>query len=230
MQIDIAENKATFKKIFQTYVLRPGATKLIEMLERTDFYDAPASVKYHCHEDGGLVQHTLNVFDCFIRILELEDLVQNYGIYELLEKVRHAEFLRADELYTLEEGLKVLLKSQKITIESIVIACLCHDFHKINFYKKVKKRMPDEKGVWDDREVWTYRDDHFVLGDDGTNSWYIANSAMTLTYEEILAIENHMGYNNDGSPMRSSSGAWKSSRLALWLHLADMNATFAIED
>lgn len=230
MPFDITGNKAKFKKIFQTYVMRPGAEKLLEMLERTDFYIAPASVKYHCHEDGGLVEHTLNVHDSFVRLLELEDIVQDLGTFELLEKLRVGDPMTATELTTLNEHLKILLKSPKVTAESVVIASHCHDFHKINFYEKKKTRKPNKDGVWEDVETWGYRDDHFILGDDGTNSWYITNSAMTLTYEEILAIENHMGFNNDGSAMRSSSGAWKTSRLALWLHMADMQATFAIED
>ena len=46
---------------------RPGIDDLVEWLEATDFFQAPASTRldYHgCHE-GGLAQHCLNVYDAF---------------------------------------------------------------------------------------------------------------------------------------------------------------------
>lgn len=41
---------------------RQGIEKLIEYLEGTDFYRAPASAKYHSNYPGGLVEHCLNVY------------------------------------------------------------------------------------------------------------------------------------------------------------------------
>lgn len=47
-----------------TKVRREGIEDLLEYIRRSDFYKAPASTKYHsCHE-GGLLEHTLNVYDC----------------------------------------------------------------------------------------------------------------------------------------------------------------------
>ena len=45
---------------------REGIEELIEFIRKSDFYTAPASTKYHsCHE-GGLLEHTLNVYDRLI--------------------------------------------------------------------------------------------------------------------------------------------------------------------
>ena len=45
---------------------REGIGNLIEFIRKSDFYTAPASTKYHsCHE-GGLLEHTLNVYNCLI--------------------------------------------------------------------------------------------------------------------------------------------------------------------
>ena len=45
---------------------RDGVDKLIEFIRKSDFYTAPASTKFHsCHE-GGLLEHSLNVYDCLI--------------------------------------------------------------------------------------------------------------------------------------------------------------------
>ena len=39
---------------------------LITFIRKSDFYTAPASTRYHsCHE-GGLLEHSLNVYDRFV--------------------------------------------------------------------------------------------------------------------------------------------------------------------
>ena len=59
-------NKERFKAIFQDQVNRPGADDLLEWLESTDFFTAPASTKYHGAYPGGLVDHSLRVYDFLI--------------------------------------------------------------------------------------------------------------------------------------------------------------------
>lgn len=41
---------------------RPGIDSVIEYLERVGFFEAPASVNRHLSYDGGLVEHSLNVY------------------------------------------------------------------------------------------------------------------------------------------------------------------------
>lgn len=55
------ENKEKFKALFNAWVKRPGAAELLAWLETTDFFEAPASTKYHGVYPGGLVEHSLNV-------------------------------------------------------------------------------------------------------------------------------------------------------------------------
>ena len=43
-------------------VNRDGIDKLIEFLEKTDFFIAPASTKFHNNFEGGLAEHSLNVY------------------------------------------------------------------------------------------------------------------------------------------------------------------------
>ena len=42
---------------------RTGMDKVIEYLRKTDFYDAPASAKYHSNYDTGLLDHSLMVYN-----------------------------------------------------------------------------------------------------------------------------------------------------------------------
>lgn len=44
---------------------RDGTTKLLEWMHTTDFYVAPASTKYHSSFKGGLLLHSLNVYDAY---------------------------------------------------------------------------------------------------------------------------------------------------------------------
>ena len=42
---------------------RPGMDELMDWLERSDFYTAPASSRFHGNYAGGLLEHSLNVYD-----------------------------------------------------------------------------------------------------------------------------------------------------------------------
>ena len=63
-------NKEKFITLLKS-TKREGIESLIEWLETTDFYKAPASTKYHSNYEGGLLQHSLNVY------YELERLTNN---------------------------------------------------------------------------------------------------------------------------------------------------------
>lgn len=54
--------KQEFLDIYKATVARPGADGLLEWLLSTDFFIAPASTRYHCACDAGLVTHSLNVY------------------------------------------------------------------------------------------------------------------------------------------------------------------------
>lgn len=60
--IDVAANKAEFIKIVNETIKRPGIENLMKWLDKTDFFSAPASTRYHLSEEGGLCQHSLNVY------------------------------------------------------------------------------------------------------------------------------------------------------------------------
>jgi HD superfamily phosphohydrolase YqeK len=55
---------------------RTGKAELFEWLERSDFFTAPASAKYHGSYEGGLVEHSLNVYDALVKLLTIYPEVQ----------------------------------------------------------------------------------------------------------------------------------------------------------
>lgn len=56
-------DKERFEQLVKLNIKRKGIDKIMEMLENSDFYTAPASTRFHDSEVGGLVKHSLNVFD-----------------------------------------------------------------------------------------------------------------------------------------------------------------------
>lgn len=55
--------KEQFIDIYTRNITRDGADDLLKWLETTDFFTAPASTKYHCACEGGLVQHSVSVYE-----------------------------------------------------------------------------------------------------------------------------------------------------------------------
>ncbi len=54
--------KDRFIQLYQSFVKRPGADKLLAWLETTDFFEAPASTRFHLSCPGGLVEHSIHVY------------------------------------------------------------------------------------------------------------------------------------------------------------------------
>lgn len=64
------ENKERFISLL-TSVKRDGIEDLLKWLEESDFYEAPASTRFHGSYKGGLLQHSLNVYDELKRLLSV---------------------------------------------------------------------------------------------------------------------------------------------------------------
>lgn len=48
-------------------VQRDGMDALMHFIEKSDFYTAPASTRFHGAEEGGLLEHSINVYDLLMR-------------------------------------------------------------------------------------------------------------------------------------------------------------------
>ncbi len=72
MDIDLERNKQKFLELFRANVHREGSEDFLAWLEKSDFFEAPASTKFHSNVTGGLCFHTLNVFDRFTRNLAMQ--------------------------------------------------------------------------------------------------------------------------------------------------------------
>lgn len=89
-------NKQRFLEILRTNVTRNGIDKFIDWLEKTDFFEAPASTKFHAAYAGGLLEHSLNVYDVYMEkhFVEGEDNLESVTICTLLHDLCKANFYK----------------------------------------------------------------------------------------------------------------------------------------
>ena len=76
------DSKSEFIEIYKKYITRPGADKLLAFLtsEHSDFFSAPASTKFHGDHEGGLCEHSLNVYHNLVDYLSRERVQEVYGM------------------------------------------------------------------------------------------------------------------------------------------------------
>lgn len=165
---------------------RKGMDDLINYLENeTDFFKAPASTKYHLNKEGGLVEHSLNVY--YELYLETPDNFDN---------------------------------------NSLIIVSLLHDLCKANFYSVSEKNV-NKNGKWM-KEPYYMINDLYPMG-HGEKSLIIAQKYIDLTDEEMFAIRWHMGFSESKENYNYINKAFSKYPLSLYLHIADLKATYIDE-
>ena len=84
-----------FEQLFTTHIRREGAEQLLEWLKKTDFFTAPASTKYHCACQHGLVMHSISVFETMVdRFFEEGDSMESFAICALLHDLCKANYYK----------------------------------------------------------------------------------------------------------------------------------------
>lgn len=57
------EAETKFTEIFRDSITRHGADAMLEYLQKSDFFIAPSSTRFHGAYKGGLVVHSVNVYN-----------------------------------------------------------------------------------------------------------------------------------------------------------------------
>ena len=88
--------KQKFMEYYQANIHREGADRLLEWLQTTDFFTAPASTRYHCACPSGLVQHSVNVYEVMMeKHFDPEtDSAESFALCALLHDVCKAQFYK----------------------------------------------------------------------------------------------------------------------------------------
>ena len=194
--------KDRFIELYQHFITRPGADKLLSWLETTDFFEAPASTRFHLARPGGLVEHSIHV-------------------YHRLRDLYVSERQRAEDQAFID-----LLNGEE---ETIAICGLLHDICKANFYAVEMRNRKNEQGQWEKYPFYVVND-QLPYG-HGEKSVYIISGFMKLTREEAMAIRWHMGFSDTDfkGGGYSVGNAFEKFPLALLTHMADLQATYLDE-
>jgi len=177
--------------------------KLLAWLEdETDFFTAPASTKYHGSYEGGLLDHSLNVYSRLMEIAERDLLpLDSVGC--------HIGSLSPEEA------------------ETVVVLALLHDVCKVNTYKREmgRRKVEGTRNQWEDAEIFV-ANDTLPLG-HGEKSLYLIQKHMDLFDDEAMAIRWHMGAYDYAARGGSYvlNNAMKATPWVWRLHEADMCAT-----
>lgn len=183
-EIKLLENKNNYIKLLKS-TNRYKIENVIDWLESTDFFEAPASTIYHENYTGGLCEHSLKVYDNMVK-------------------------LKQEFKFDIDD-------------EQIIIMALLHDVCKANTYIKDKKNQKIGQN-WVTVDYWK-RNDDYPIGHGQKSIILIQKTRFVLTDLEILSIVAHMnGY--DKSDLFNASNIYDTNELTIWLHLADMIATY----
>ena len=90
------EYKQKLIEYYQANIHREGADRLLEWLQTTDFFTAPASTRYHCACPAGLVMHSINVYEVMMeKHFDPEtDSAESFALCALLHDVCKAQFYK----------------------------------------------------------------------------------------------------------------------------------------
>ncbi len=86
-----------FEEIYRGKISRAGSAELLEWLSKTDFFTAPASTKFHCACESGLVQHSVSVYEVLMEkhFNPETDNEESFAICALLHDICKAQFYKA---------------------------------------------------------------------------------------------------------------------------------------
>lgn len=141
-----------FIEIYNKYITRQGADELLEWLKRTDFFTAPASSKYHCACENGLVMHSVSVFNTMMEkhYDEETDNIESFAICGLLHDLCKAQFYKVSSrmlrMKKQVSGKKFRIMQLKISFPTVTVKSL---FFSLNAKCTLKlMRLWQFVGIW----------------------------------------------------------------------------------
>ena len=205
------DSKETFEQIYQHFITRSGSAALLDYIETTDFFDAPASAKYHLSRKGGLATHPINVFHRLFRCM-MEEYHQSNP-------------------WSMESLAIISLLHDLCKINTYVPTCKNVKSYAVEDLESCDRRSikHDDGGdfIWKSVQTFAF-DEDYTFG-HGEKSVYIIQQFMRLTPDEAQAIRYHMGAWKNADT-NDAGKVFEKNHLALWLSIADQLSTFIDEE
>ncbi|GMB10307.1 MAG: HD domain-containing protein [Candidatus Improbicoccus devescovinae] len=112
--------KEKFIEIYKKYITRAGSSQFLSWLESTDFFSAPASAKFHCAKEGGLVEHSVNVYNTMrSRYFDESENEESFAICGLLHDICKVNFYKIATRNVKNENTGVWEKQPFYSIDDI---------------------------------------------------------------------------------------------------------------
>jgi hypothetical protein len=182
---------------------REGIPALLQyLIEKTDFFIAPSSTKYHDARDGGLLHHSLKVYDNLValsKMFAVDVSPESLTIIALLHDVCKVNFYKMTK-----KALPRKDEKGELVLD--------------DFGRK----------IWDETLVYDIVD-QFPLG-HGEKSVILIQHYIKLTDEEIMGIRWHMmaydDVKNSYAGNLAITNASDKYRIIPLVHMADLAASF----
>ena len=197
-------------------VKRDGMDKLVEFIRKSDFYKAPASTRHHSSFEGGLLHHTLYVYDCLIR------------------KKNEAQVIWADTMQKIDDESIIVMALLHDICKTYYYT---HDFKNQKTYDEEKVKAANPKEVKKDNHgafIWEtvpfYTVDDKIPYGHGEKSVMMIEEYIKLKPAERYAIRWHMGFSEPRENYGALGEAIRKYPICWALHEADMEATYILEE
>ncbi len=196
------QNIERFEQLLRS-TKRDGIEGLIEFIRKSDFYTAPASTRYHsCHE-GGLLEHSLNVYDCLntkckgelwseMNVTEANIIITAL-LHDLCKSYYYGTEIKNKKVYS-EHGTK-----------------------------------SDSNGRFDWVSAPAYVVDDKIPYGHGGKSVMMIEEFIKLEPVERYAIRWHMGFTEPKENWNTLGVAIRKYPLVLAMHTSDLEATYLLE-
>lgn len=192
--------RGEFINSYISYIQRDGADRLLKWLEGTDFFTAPASTRHHLAREGGLLEHSLNVWKRFDALVRHEAGASGAGsaFYE-------------------------------VSNETVAVCGLLHDICKADFYSTELRNAKDERGQWVKVPYYAVSD-QVPYGHGEKSVYIASGFMRLSREEAMAIRWHMGGFDDTvKGGGYSMSEAWGKYPLAVLLHVADLQATYIDE-
>lgn len=198
------DNRDRFEGLLQECG-RPGTDRLLAFIRSSDFYTAPASTKYHACYEGGLLEHSLNVYD-------------------LLDAKTHEPVWNP---------IMSDLKHESIVIAGLLHDLCKTNFYVAEYRnKKVYSEngtKSDSNGRFDWQSVPSYAIDDKIPYGHGEKSVMMIEEFIKLEPVERYMIRWHMGFTEPKESWNTLSAAINRFPQIVAIIEADLEATYLKE-
>lgn len=172
---------------------------LLDKLDETDFWTAPASSKFHANYKGGLAAHSLMVIKQ--ALIFAKPFIENF------------QDCPGKNNYT-------------VTAEDVFVSALSHDFCKTNFYGVEYRNTKDITGNWIKQPFYKTKAENRNLGHGNESVLQLVEVMPSFIKNRnvLEAISRHMGFSDLSESESYNYSLFLQNPLVILLQMADQTA------